>query len=151
VLSITILVSATDGKKKQKKKKQRVKQSHYRPWQALKVAGGWGSQISRLSTHECGKIVSPTHRLPLPPRKYFWHSFLLEAPRPKGLCQWKIPMPPSENEPETFRLVACLSQLMTALFNILRPDINSSNATIIFTDYLLRFHKLLLYCTSTDL
>jgi hypothetical protein len=33
----------------------------------------------------CGKVVSPTHRPPLLPRKYSWYSFLLEAestPRP---------------------------------------------------------------------
>jgi hypothetical protein len=32
-----------------------------------------------------GKVVSLTHRPPLPPRKYTWYSFLLEAestPRP---------------------------------------------------------------------
>jgi len=25
------------------------------------------------------KVVSPTHQLPLPPRKHSWYSFLLEA------------------------------------------------------------------------
>ena len=47
--------------------------------QALRVPGASETQIARQSVHECGKIVSPLHRPPLYPSKYFWYSFLLEA------------------------------------------------------------------------
>jgi hypothetical protein len=86
----------------------KVQQSHYRPVQALRVPGGWGSQISRQSAHEGGKVISHTHRPPLPPRKYSSYSFLLEAEstpvRPNGLCQWKIPMTPSGIQPAPFHI-----------------------------------------------
>jgi hypothetical protein len=57
----------------------KVKQPLNRPGQALRTPGVWSAQISRQSAHEGGKVVIPTHWPPLPPRKYSWYSFLLEA------------------------------------------------------------------------
>jgi hypothetical protein len=57
----------------------KLKQSHYRPGQDLWVPGSCDSQIPRQSAHEGGKVVSPKHQPPLPPRKYSWYPFVLEA------------------------------------------------------------------------
>jgi hypothetical protein len=73
--------------------------------------GHWGSQMAQ----EGDKFVSPTHRPPLPPRRYQWYLFLLEAESTPGLIVgWKDQLnekcDPIENP--IYRLVAqCRNQL----------------------------------------
>jgi hypothetical protein len=47
-------------------------------------------RIAKQLAHEGGKLVSHTHWLPLPLRRYPWYSFLLEAELTPGpQCSWK--------------------------------------------------------------
>jgi len=97
-----------------------VKQSLYKPGQALWVPGGWGSQISRQCTHEDCKVVSPVQWLPLPPPQKIFLT-LISVKRlswtqshsiARRLCQWKIAMTPLGYKPMTFQLISqCLNQL----------------------------------------
>ena len=64
--------------------KSKVKQFHYRHGQALRVPGGWGSQITRQLPFEGGKFVSPMHRPPLTPRNIPGTHFCWRLSRPQG-------------------------------------------------------------------
>ena len=65
------------------KRVKKVKQPLDRPGRSLTVPGGWGSHVSKQWAHEGGK-VSPTHRPPLPSRKYSRYSFPFRLSQPHG-------------------------------------------------------------------
>ena len=94
----------------------KVKQSLYRSGQALRVAGGWGSQISRQSAHEGCKGCQPYAPAAFTLRKYSWYSFLLEAESTSG------PMTPSGIEPATYRRTTAYPLLF--LYRILLHSAN---------------------------
>ena len=77
------------------------------------------SKISRQLAHEGGKVISPTHRLPLPPQEISLVLIYVRGwvdpraiIRTGGLRQWKFRITLSGIEPATFRLLEhCVNQL----------------------------------------
>jgi hypothetical protein len=57
------------------------------------------------TAHEGGKVVSLMHRLPLPPRKYSWYPFLLEAESTPGPSCGQIML--MKNSTDTIRNWTC--------------------------------------------
>jgi len=89
-----------------------VKESRNGPGVAQKVTGVLGSQISWYSAREGGKVVSLTHRPPLPPGMFLVLIFTRgwvdprAMVRSEGNMSLKNPVTPPEIDPGTVRLVA---------------------------------------------
>jgi hypothetical protein len=93
----------------------------YRPWQALRVPGGRGSQILRQSLHEDSNVVSPTHRPSLPPGNILGTHLRKRLSRPEehgatgNYVNEKNSVTPWGIEPAAFRFVQqCLKHWTTA-------------------------------------
>jgi hypothetical protein len=82
----------------------KIQQALYNPGQELNVPGDRDYQISKQSAHEGGKVVSPTQRPPLPPRKYPWYSFLLEAESTPGPQCDRKDYVSEQDKPRTFNV-----------------------------------------------
>jgi len=96
------------------------RQSHYSPGRALRFPGVWGSQISRQSAYKGGKVVSPTHRPPLPQEIFLVLISVRVWVNPRATVRPEG----SGIEPVTLRLVVeCLNQLSATMY----PRVGENN------------------------
>jgi len=78
-----------------------------------------------------GKVVSLTHRPPLPNRKYSWYPFLLDSESTgRILCQWKISNYPSWHR--TSDIAICSTAPWNIMWNVnQRQDVQLHHVSII--------------------
>jgi hypothetical protein len=125
----------------------KVKQFHYRYWQALRVPGVWGSQILRKSAHEGGKVVSPTHRRPLPQEIFLvlisvrgWVDRRTIV-RQKGVRQWKKSSDTVGNRTHDLPVCSAVPQPLRHRM----PPIVYSPAAVMWLQFILRTWNVLSY------
>ena len=96
--------------------------------QALKVLGGSGSQISRLSSRVGGKVSSPTHRPHLslvfiPARGWVEPKAIVLL---EGLCKLKFSMTRSGIEPATFQIIVKYLNQLSHKISVTQPGIDAA-------------------------
>ena len=64
--------------------KRKVKAEPLQAWSCTYVSRKLKFPDFMTTAQDGGKVVSLTHRPPLPSRKYIWYSFLLEAESTPG-------------------------------------------------------------------
>ena len=110
-----------------------------------------GSRSLRLpdfkkSALEGGRVVSPTRRPPLPAGNIPGTHFCYRLSQPQGhsttgrICQWKIPITPSEIEPATFRLVAQCQKNKRAMLKCILKEWD----VIVWTGFI--WHRIMYSC-----